>query len=705
MSYCFDTAVFDDADFDVAAFIGSITKTAPLPTLRADLAAFLSELRSKVVDAINQDFDQTLKMSSKLEDADPMINELIRPLSTMKQHVQNVEDAVSASLGKVEVKMASKKSLQEKRKRLELCIQVDDNVELLDFLLLSADREVDPVRLEEKRPKDMRRPTNTSGTRSKIEVCATLERIANALTSTRSDIENGGDMKFLKNLGSRVSKIELELEDKLQKAFSQEIVPDLLYQRGKQHSMDKQVLASCLRAYSHVDRAGDAEKLFALKVVKPFVEQNITKGKLAGTGGRGSCQGLVSMFESIGDFIRSQCSDLLQVSQEDECAVFDFLGNSIWKMIESELVSPSGLGSIFSPGIPHIFHANYLASARLLDTLATEFCYTPTARRKFLNCTATKRFIGKWGEFLPVYFQLRFDETVTSVEKVMRPATKATKGRSEESSKESSKEGSAGAPAAAAAESKEAVPTTPDPDGNFLLKPSTHVWQCIEQCWGEDVFIPSLAQSFFKLTLQLVKAYGAWAARQKEQVWAAGAAGAEGGSAGQRQMVSADLAVALLADLATFEDKLLMNAASFIPAKISKSGLLLGGEAVAGEQDSSSGSSGSGSSSGSSSRAVSELVDKTLTNAARGSGPSSLAKVGATYWTGLAEHLSTQMIDGLQALKSIATTYRMMNKPPPTKASVFVPALLKPLVDFCGVWGETFSAGSFAEWKLGVCNR
>ena len=85
MSYCFDTAVFDDADFDVAAFIGSITKTAPLPTLRADLAAFLSELRSKVVDAINQDFDQTLKMSSKLEDADPMINELIRPLSTMKQ--------------------------------------------------------------------------------------------------------------------------------------------------------------------------------------------------------------------------------------------------------------------------------------------------------------------------------------------------------------------------------------------------------------------------------------------------------------------------------------------------------------------------------------------------------------------------------------------------------------------------------------------
>jgi hypothetical protein len=703
MSYCFDTAVFDDVDFDVAAFIGGVTKTAPLPTLRADLAAYLSALRSKVVDAINQDFDQTLKMSSKLEDMDPVIGELIRPLSAMRQHIQNVDDAVAAALGKVEIKMATKKALQDKRKRLELCIRVDDNVQLLEYLLLVAEREVDPARLEEKRPKGMRTLSKSNGesARSKSEICATLERISNALASMRSDIEDGGDMKFLKNLAPRVSKIEYELEDKLEKAFSQEIVPDLLYQKGKHHTMDKQVLASCLRAYSHLDRVSDAEKLFALKVVKPFVEQNVTKGKLAGTGGRGSCQGLVAIFESISEFIRSQCSDLLQVSQEGESMIFDFLGNAIWKTIEAELVSPSGLGSIFSPGIPHIFHANYVASAGLLDTLSNGFCSTPTARRKFLNCTATKRFVSKWGEFLPVYFQLRFDETVTSVEKAMRPAKKAApkKERQEKS------EDDAPAPAVAApapVETEAVVPKVPDAEGGFLLKPSTHVWQCIEQCWDEKVFIASLAQSFFKLTLQLVKCFSTWAAGQKEKVWAVGAAApGEGGDATVR-MVKADLAVALLHDLTTFEQKLLMQATAFIPAKISASGLMLEGEG--GEHESSSSGSGGG---GSSSSALVALVGKTLSNAVHSDGASSLSSVSASYWSGLGEHLASKMIDGLQALKSIATTYRMMNKPAPTKPSVFVPNLLKPLVQFCGVWGGqgTFPVGPFGKWKASVCDR
>ena len=49
----------------------------------------------------------------------------------------------------------------------------------------------------------------------------------------------------------------------------------------------------------------------------------------------------------------------------------------------------------------------------------------------------------------------------------------------------------------------------------------------------------------------------------------------------------------------------------------------------------------------------------------------------------------------------------MMNKPPPTKPSSFVPNLLRPLVDFVGVWGAegVFDVDTFAAWKAAVCDR
>jgi hypothetical protein len=69
---------------------------------------------------------------------------------------------------------------------------------------------------------------------------------------------------------------------------------------------------------------------------------------------------------------------------------------------------------------------------------------------------------------LPVYYQLRFKEIVSSVERSFEGSDAAGAG----------------------------VET-------FLLSESEAVWKALNKCWSEDVFLGELAGRFWKLTLQV----------------------------------------------------------------------------------------------------------------------------------------------------------------------------------------------------------
>ena len=116
----------------------------------------------------------------------------------------------------------------------------------------------------------------------------------------------GASVTWIQKLKARVTDIELTLEEKLENAFSDEISCDT--------GMDREVLLSCLQAYATMAKVPAAEDIFATLVVRPFVEQHLTRTKLDGGGRRGSCAGLKGMYQEVLEFITGANSRIKVIS-------------------------------------------------------------------------------------------------------------------------------------------------------------------------------------------------------------------------------------------------------------------------------------------------------------------------------------------------------------------------------------------------------
>jgi hypothetical protein len=80
---------------------------------------------------------------------------------------------------------------------------------------------------------------------------------------------------------------------------------------------------------------------------------------------------------------------------------------------------------------------------------------------------------------LPVYFQLRWKEIVTSFETSLGSPTTAS--------------------------------------GEWALSQSAAAWKAFSTCWDSEVFIPDLANRFWRLSLQISVRYGAWLRSQLKE--------------------------------------------------------------------------------------------------------------------------------------------------------------------------------------------
>jgi len=65
-----------------------------------------------------------------------------------------------------------------------------------------------------------------------------------------------------------------------------------------------------------------------------------------------------------------------------------------------------------------------------------------------------------------------------------------------------------------------------------------------------------------------------------------------------------------------------------------------------------------------------------------------LLSIHKTCWIEIANQLSSLCCEKLLAIKTIASSFRMTNKPAPTTCSPFLPSILAPLKDFNDVFGE-----------------
>ena len=202
-----------------------------------------------------------------------------------------------------------------------------------------------------------------------------------------------------------------------------------------------------MRGLALLGRGKEVESIFARTAVMPLIRSLISMGRLDQGGSRGECAGLVSLLEEIATKIRELYGPVLALAETTFCAAgpssnsvdVDVLTEGVWVPIATALMADAGIKmAIFSPGIASILQANYLALDHFLADLALRLLnpsqiskhkegiyyqpeITPSqierAQDRIYAHAKTAEFIKRWN--LPIYYQLRFGESCNRLNKAV----------------------------------------------------------------------------------------------------------------------------------------------------------------------------------------------------------------------------------------------------------------------------------------------
>ncbi|KAK1327997.1 hypothetical protein QTO34_012419 [Cnephaeus nilssonii] len=285
-----------------------------------------------------------------------------------------------------------------------------------------------------------------------------LERIATEFNQLQFHAVQSKGMPLLDKVRPRIAGITATLQQSLEG----------LLLEGLQTS-DVDIVRHCLRTYATIDKTRDAEALVGQVLVKPYMDQVIIEQVV-----ESHPNGLQLMYNKLLEFVPHHCRLLREVtggaiSSEKGNTVpgYDFLVNSVWPEIVRGL--EENLPSLFNPGDPDAFHEKYTISMGFVRAFERQ-CGSQASVRRLRAHPAYHSFNNKWN--LPVYFQIRFREIAGSLEAALTDALED-------------------APAGS----------------SYCLLASHRTWSCLQRCWSEQMFLPSLAHRLWRLTLQVLARY------------------------------------------------------------------------------------------------------------------------------------------------------------------------------------------------------
>jgi conserved oligomeric Golgi complex subunit 2 len=558
--------------------------------------------------------------------------------------------------------------------------------------------------------------------------------------------------QFLVKLAPRIRRLEMDLHKCLAQRMELALnrLPDIHQQQQPartsqspehdnalqpQRSEQQQlvvVLGHVMRALAISGRSKEVESIFARTAVLPLVRSKLSMGRLDEGGSRGECAGLTNLLNDMTQEIATLYSPVL-VAAESMFAVrerteespaptqskivmeVDLLTEGVWVPIATAFMTDAGIKmSIFSPGIASILQANYTALdsflaqlARRLLPLATDPhqgdvspapCATTRYHETLLTLeriqqaqdrvyahAKTAEFSKKWN--LPIYYQLRFGECCTRMNK----AVEQTKLEGWVAN----------------------VYTGSEQQGNalrqtvgFELSLFVELYDTLLGLWQPDVILRPLTNRFLRGAIQLVGRtvafinegmdgkllFGEQAPPYDEANTTADVSSGGAMSAAAAQGYpsrkpycwgdSAENVASVAWELALLESALRHDYANVVCEGLARTNT----------------TSESGRTLSDPPADIRELVLEVLKEAGDQVYPT-IDKA----WNQVIVNLLTQKCSGpLAAVKGVAATYRMTNRPPPTQASPFVGTILRPLKDFDSEFTNRIPAQIGALWKLQI---
>jgi hypothetical protein len=437
---------------------------------------------------------------------------------------------------------------------------------------------------------------------------------------------------------------------------------------------------------------------------RPLIRSKVSMGRLDEGGPRGECTGLFSLLDDMATTIAQAFGPVLRLAE----AMFDvgpwmevdLITAGVWVPIATALMADAGIKmAIFSPGIASILQANYTSLDTFLSELAerllkpqneeqsagaagtaeslyfrpaTSMVTIRRAQDRIYSHSKTADFSKKWN--LPIYYQLRFGDCCNRLNKAVDQTRK-------------------GGWIADVFTGTEDLAESLKNKSGLELPLFLELHDILLGLWRPDVILRPLTHRFLRGAVQLVGRAVAFIRDGMEGKIMFGVDKTEESDSqengteinGSKPMYptrapycwgDSEQDVAAVAwELAILETSMAHDYATTV------SEALAGGESTESER-----------------AELRSLAAEVLTEVSQ-----QIRPVVHNAWNEVIVRILTGKCSGpLAAVKGVAATYRMTNRPPPTHASPFVATILRPLKEFDKEFANRTPHHIGSNWKHSI---
>lgn len=529
--------------------------------------------------------------------------------------------------------------------------------------------------------------------------------------------EDSERAQFIMKLAPRIRRLEVETTKALSSAL-EDILQQIRINRqgdsmdsnGSGHEKDEEtreetlllMIGHVMRGLALLGRGKEVESIFARVAIMPLVRPLISMGRLDEGGSRGECAGLPSLLQEVVDSIAAYYGPVLCLSESmfecnesGEMLDVDLLTAGVWAPIATALMADAGIKmAIFSPGIASILQINYITLDGFLSRLAvrllkddartapksngSSFVYQPAisdakkqlAQERIYSHPKTAEFSKRWN--LPIYYQLRFGECCSRLNKAI-----------ESTQREGWVAEVFSGPVERAVKIKN--------EAGFEISLFIELYDILYGMWRSDVILAPLTNRFLRGAMQLigrVLSFAEEGMRGKVQFGeearlsdtnGALENGGDTNGAGHKPYArtpycwgESEVDVAAVAwELTILESALRYDYGTVICDALKPATALAERAEIRG------------------------IVDEFLSEVADQMHP----LVHMAWDDIIVRLLTSKCSQPLAAVKGVAATYRMTNRPPPTQASPFVATILRPMKIFSGEFDSRTPDRIGSKWK------
>lgn len=399
------------------------------------------------------------------------------------------------------------------------------------------------------------------------------------------------------------------------------------------------------------------------------------------------------------DKVMDQCNILLKLANKILMSSSPFvIGNTIIGgaiLASIDEVSAAMLGSsYFSPGNPDRFVSGYIGALELLKGIESRCCSCDGVLKAFRGSTHYSNILNRFN--LQAYFMLRQGEIV----KQISGATTSNKEMEAETSTGTNESGKSVTSDTRRLKVLDVALEIELESAkyNLFLDVTSTIYKSLERCWSEDVFLAPLADRFLSLSLQILTRYYNWLTFEigvDNSVVEQGLPSDES----LTTSVSIDDLARICNDVTSLMDIL----DKFLITKMFErmTPYLAKGSESRDVDDTLNKRDEDGTLEMSDTEMSILISDsfKQLRDRFR-------ALVSMIIKNIMTTTISNRCTDVLRQLRGITATYRMTNKPPPSRPSPYTSSILRPLIDFMNGSGyKNITDRGGEDLKNGVLSR